>query len=802
MSAGRKERRQPSKRRTTTLDEARWQAILDTARDAIISIDAGGLVTLFNRSAEEIFGYRADEVLGRDVTLLMPAPFADEHGEYIRHYQETGVAKAIGRVREAVARRKDGTLFPVELSVSEAKWGTTSIYLAILRDVTERHATEEALRRERDLAERLVETAPAIVLVLDPDGRIARFNSYMEQVSGHRLADVQGADWFTTFVPQRDHDRVREQFGRAVAGNPVHGYVNPIVTRAGVEREIEWYASALRDAQGNITGILSVGQDITDRQRTERRLVAGYTVTRALAVAASLTEAAPTLLRTICDAVGWETGELWHGDAEAGVLRCQGRWHASAIDAATVEALSRRTTLERGSGLPGRVWASGEPAWGTDVRNGTDLPSISVAAQAELPGVFAFPIRAGKAVIGVMAFHGRNRQPPDSDLLRMLDALGRQIGGFVEQREAAAALRDTQSRFALFMHHLPGVAFMKDVQGRYVYVNEAFEVLYHRPLRELLGRTDAELWPPETAAQFSANDRRVAESRVALQTTEAVPHDDGVHEWLVSKFPILDARSTVLMVGGIAVDVTERRRAEAQLRAMQKQAHQRERLADIGAITAEIIHNLGNPMAALSMQAQLILRRARRDENQPVSAMLPVVEQIVTEAHRLHALIGEFLDFSREQRLDLKDIAMPELLRELMESWEPIAAQHAITLGLHVDEPHATVRGDADKLRRVFDNLVRNAVEAIDPGPGSVHLRVGVPSAEKVRISVEDTGSGIAESVQVFRLFETTKANGTGLGLAIARQIVLAHGGQIEFAPHQPHGTIFHVELPRRGPIM
>jgi PAS domain S-box-containing protein len=798
VSAAQKQPNRP-RQRAVSEDLARWQALLDTARDAIISIDGHGSVTLFNRGAEAMFGYRADEVLGRNVTLLMPAPIADEHGSYLRNYQDTGIAKVIGRICPASGRRKDGTLFPIELSISEARRGKNAVYLAIIRDITEWRNTEEALRRERNLAERLIETAQAIVLVLDTDGRIVRFNSYMEEISGYRLSEVQGKDWLTMLLPRRDHARIREQFARAVTGTPIRGYVNTTLTRAGLEREIEWYASALRDAHGNVTGVLCIGQDITDRQRASRRLVAGYTVSRILGTATSLIEVAPSILRAICDAIGWEIGQLWRVDTAAGVLRCEATWHARALDATAFNAESAALAIEHGSGLQGRVWAYGEPAWITDLVNDAGFSGTAAAALG-LRGAFAFPIRTTHEVIGVMAFFRRDQQPPDSDLLQMLEALGRQIGGFVERCEAAAALRDSQSRFALFMHHLPGVAFMKDLQGRYVYVNDRFEVLF-RTLREVQGRTDAEVWPPDVAAQFSANDQQAVERRAALLTTETVPHDDGPHEWLASKFPIFDARGAVIMVGGIAVDVTERRRAEAELRTLQKAAHQRERLADIGAITAEIIHNLGNPLAALSMQAQLILRRARRDQEQPLRGILPAVEQIVSEARRVHTLIGEFMDFSREQRLDLKEIALPEFLRDLLDTWEPVATQRAITLTLGVDGPAAAVRGDADKLRRVFDNLLRNAVEAIEPGPGRVTIRVGLPTPEKVRITVEDTGSGIAESVEVFRLFETTKANGTGLGLPIARQIVLAHGGQIAYEPAQPHGTIFSVELLRRGPL-
>ena len=131
--------------RTLQLNEVRWRAVLDTARDAIISINTRGQITIFNRAAELTFGYRADEVIGQNVKVLMAPPYSDEHDQYLRNYRETGVPKAIGRVREVEARRKSGEIFPIELSVSEARVGSQVLYSAIIRDVTERRRAEASL---------------------------------------------------------------------------------------------------------------------------------------------------------------------------------------------------------------------------------------------------------------------------------------------------------------------------------------------------------------------------------------------------------------------------------------------------------------------------------------------------------------------------------------------------------------------------------------------------------------------------------------------------------------------------------
>ena len=136
--------------------EVRLQAILDTAVDAIICIDSNGIIDLFNYAAEKIFGYSAKEVIGKNVSLLMPEPYSSEHDQYIAHYEKTGEKKIIGIGREAVARHRDGRIFPIELAVSEAVLGDRRLYTGIVRDITQRKHTEEEIEHYKKHLEKLV----------------------------------------------------------------------------------------------------------------------------------------------------------------------------------------------------------------------------------------------------------------------------------------------------------------------------------------------------------------------------------------------------------------------------------------------------------------------------------------------------------------------------------------------------------------------------------------------------------------------------------------------------------------------
>jgi len=335
---------------------------------------------------------------------------------------------------------------------------------------------------------------------------------------------------------------------------------------------------------------------------------------------------------------------------------------------------------------------------------------------------------------------------------------------------------------------------MKDESGRMVYVNKPFERIFRTSLETVYGKDDFELWPREVAEQLRAHDLEVLSSQKPIEVLERVPTpEDGLRDWLVFKFPITDAAGQRFLAG-MALDVTERRRAEAQVLELQKLAQERERLADIGAITAKIAHDLGNPLSGLSMQAQLISQRARRDPM--LSAVAKPAELLVSEVRRLEGLIREFLTFAREQRLDLREIHVSSFLRKALDVWQLVASTHQIRLELDNASGVEQIEVDEAKLRRVLDNLLKNAIEAIGEGPGEVKIAVTLAGADKLRISVEDSGCGLPEGIQVFRLFETTKAHGSGLGLAVSKQIVLAHGGDLHFDSRKPQGTVFHIELP------
>ena len=131
--------------------EARLRSVLESAVDGIVVIDAHGRIESFNPAAERLFGYRAAEVIAQNVNLLMPSPYHEEHDRYMANYLSTGVAKIIGIGREVIGRRKDGTTFPLHLSVGEMVVGGERKFTGLLHDLSARVKMEARLREQAAL---------------------------------------------------------------------------------------------------------------------------------------------------------------------------------------------------------------------------------------------------------------------------------------------------------------------------------------------------------------------------------------------------------------------------------------------------------------------------------------------------------------------------------------------------------------------------------------------------------------------------------------------------------------------------
>jgi len=168
--------------------------ILDTIVDGVITIDAEGIVLTFNRSCERLFGYRASEILGCNVKRLMPAPYCDEHDEYLAKCKRAPNHKIIGVHREVTGKRKDGTTFPMDLSLGEISDGSSRQFVGVVRDITDRKRMEQSLRDSEEQYRTVLETAIDGVIMIDSVGNIRMYNHSCERMFGFSVAEVVGAN--------------------------------------------------------------------------------------------------------------------------------------------------------------------------------------------------------------------------------------------------------------------------------------------------------------------------------------------------------------------------------------------------------------------------------------------------------------------------------------------------------------------------------------------------------------------------------------------------------------------------------
>jgi PAS domain S-box-containing protein len=286
-------------------------AVLESVGEAIITIDSASTIVMVNHEVEEIWGYTDAELLGQPLLLLMPESYHRHHLAGLTRYLVTGKAHVLGHRIEVEGRKKDGTIFPMELRIQETR-------------------TDENL-------------------------------------------------FFTAAV-----------------------------------------------------------RDLTQQKQAMRRLAAQYAVTRILADATSLDEAAPALLRAIAEGLDWQVGVLWRRDRATNVLRFKAQWHQESVDVSAFIAHSQQLTFLPGAGFPGRVWQQVRPLLIADVTRDQAFLRRDAAHVDALHTAFGFPILLGSDVLGVVECFSQQISDPDSALLSMLAAIGSQIGQFMERRRVEA----------------------------------------------------------------------------------------------------------------------------------------------------------------------------------------------------------------------------------------------------------------------------------------------------------------------------------------------------------------------------
>ncbi|HVU06165.1 MAG TPA: PAS domain S-box protein [Polyangiaceae bacterium] len=687
--------------------------------------------------------------------------------------------------------------------------------MATVNQLLEQRVREQtqALRASNERFGTLFQSSPVAMKVrrLRDDVVIEVNESYLE-FSGSSRGELVGRR-----VPV-EHVRLREDAQRSHArpDGSIRDVEVPFQTKTG-EVKTALASSQVIDFAEDGPCAVSTFIDITDRKRAERRLAAQHAVSRVLADATSLAEAAPPIIEAICASESWDFGAIWRAH-EDGRLACAGAWHRPGSEALTqfVEE-TRRFAFAKGEGVPGQVWSVGLPRIVSDLPAEPGFLRGATAARAGLRSAFVFPIRHGDEVTGVIELIGR-APPSDPEFREMLAAVGRQIGLFVARSRAAAEIQRSESRLATVIEHLSEGLVIVSREGKVVHWNPAAIALH-------------ELEPGEDWNRTLADFHLLFELRT-LDGDQLIPLED----WPVARvlrgmqvkgYEVRISRrdrswqrafsyggSVVTLADGseIAVmtidDITERTRRDELRRLSEKLTEENRRIQEASRLKSEFLanmsHELRTPLNAI-IGFTLLLERGKAG---PVTAeQHEYLDDVLTSSRHLLQLINDILDLAKIEagRVDLalEDVSPAVLVEEVTNAMRELARQKSLVLRTEIAPALGHVRLDVRMTKQILLNFLANAIK-FTPTNGTVVLRAVPEDARSFRVEVEDTGIGIRpeDMSRLFVEFEQLDAGrskhfqGTGLGLALSKKLAEAQGGRVGAESVFGKGSRFYVVLP------
>lgn len=763
-------------------NRARLAGIIDSAMDAIITVDSDQLIVMFNEAAVTMFRCASAEAIGQPLDRFIPTHFRGHHANAIHEFGKTGVSsRTMGATRAVSGLRADGEEFPLEASISQIEVAGKKLYTVIMRDISERKASEAALRESEARFRKMFEEGPmGVAMASLTDGRVLQVNQALCGMLGYTVEELTRLTWEDITHPD-DRAVYKETLRRLREGQiQIHSTEKRYLKKSG---ETVWGTRALTkisSADGKSFYALAMIEDITVRKLAEEKLRESELRYHSL------------------------FSNMLEGFAYCRMLFENGEPQDYIY-------LEVNSAFEKLTGLQNVVGKKVSEV----------IPGIRMSREILAP--FGRVARGGKP-------EGFERWQAELGMWFQVAAYGAGKDHFVivfdnitERKHTEKNLRESEEQLRLFNEATNDMFWTWDLLTGEVSRSTGFERVFGYGEQEIIpviSWWEDRLHPEDRDRVLTAFQTAVERGDPTCSYEYQFRRLNGTYAAISDRaYLVRDVSGKVVRALGAMTDITERKQANealketnqhlnqtlAELRdktnelsTMTQQLWQSSKLATMGELAASVAHELNNPLTTVTLTLDLIMMQLQGDPEK-----LAALEKVRGEAERMGNLVSNLLQFSRRSHAQLSTVDLREEIRNTVDFIYYYLRDHRIKVEFDFAADLAPVHADRQQMRQLFLNLLTNSTDAMpEGGTLMARARMATPDngAPHVIVEFEDTGSGIsAEDLQnVWEPFFSTKSEGqgTGLGLAICKRIVEEHLGTMTIESELGRGTTVRMMLP------
>lgn len=754
--------------------EEKGRAIIDNAQDGIILITDKGLIEAFNPAAERLFGYSESDVVGKNIKMLMPSPFHEEHDTYLSNYRTTGIKKIIGIGREVEGQRRDGSCFPIALSVDEITLGDNRFFTGIVRDITQIKANELKLKESEIRSRGVIETAVDGIIIITDLGIVEDFNPAAERLFGYKKSQIIGKN-IKMLMPSpytEEHDSYLSNYknsgikkvigiGREVTGRRQDGTTFPVQLSVG-EMNIfgrTYYTGVVRDVSK---------QKENDRillERTKEMELQNWfksQIARVLTVSSSgknMLELAQAVISELADILTIGHGAFYISDHE----QLDRQYFSLLASYAYQERKNLSNHFVLGQGLIGQAALEQKAIHLTQVPDDYIKISSGLGEKAPL-NIIAMPIIFENQVLGVIelaSFTAFNETQVDL-LQQISDGLGVIINNSLSKENIEKLLLDSQRQ-------------SEELQTQQEELKASNE--------ELQSQTQA---LQQSQAQLEEQKETLEQSNTALEERQAE---------IKKQNERLELSRTELEKKSKALALSSKYKSE---------------------FLANMSHELRTPLNSL-----LILSKSLSDnkEGNLTEKQIKSASVIHDGGSSLLEMINDILDLSKVEagklEIELIHIDLKDICHSAYSIFEAQSMEKHLAFNVNIPKDINTrITTDSHRVEQILRNFLSNAfkftesgainIEIHQPADTTIFTAIDSNPSNMIGVSVSDTGTGISEDKidLIFEAFQqqdgsiSRKYGGTGLGLTISRELAHLLGGEIQVVSQLNQGSTFSLYLP------